>query len=112
MGALWLWVFEVPFGPEAVRQRMVEALIYPAVLLFVPLIVSAGHNFWPGYVALATVMNWLLYTQLVYVLIRWRRWKGQSPGDNVSVSPAHEEANYWDRWKQAKSTSCDTTKNS
>jgi len=51
-------------------------LAVPGAIVFVPFILRNGHNAWDGYVILAVVINWVLYTWSVKRLLerRQRTW--------------------------------------
>lgn len=81
IGALWILLLKAPFlffNSDPLTTGIGWFLIFPGILLFAPAILQSVHGYWPGYIALGAVVNWLLYTELIYKLVGWRRRKGQN----------------------------------
>jgi hypothetical protein len=100
MGTLWIVLFKAPwlFGNnEAVAEGFFFALLLPGILVFVVAMFTTNiHNLWTGYFVLGAIFNWLLYSQLVYALIRLRRRKREAG----LPPPEPERFNYADDWQK------------
>jgi|SRR5579872_1820357 len=103
MGALWLWVLVVPFGYRPLSWAVLDVLVFPCVFLFFPLVASNIHDFTVTYLVLGATLNWLLYTQIIYQITRWRRQRRVSSGGAMIAPDAESsEVNYSDRWQKTK----------
>lgn len=89
MGALWLWVLKVPIGPESLMNGIYLALLIPAILVSVPVLFIQHniHDFWGGWIVFGAILNWLLYSELVYKVTCWRRRKRESSSSASLPSP-------------------------
>lgn len=101
MGVLWILVLKAPwfFGnEEAVWDVFLFALLLPGALVFVlpAMAVTNVHNIWPGCFVLGAILNWLLYSEVVYKIIRFRRRKQEA-----HLPPLEPERfDYADRWQK------------
>lgn len=73
MCVLWLWILKVPFTPEGIWWALYYLLLFPGAIVAFPSILSKGHNFWAGWMVIGAILNWLLYTQVIYALVIRRR---------------------------------------
>lgn len=91
-GVLWLWVWKVPFTPEPLWWALYWLLMFPGVVVILPamLIQHEVHDLWPGWFVVGAVLNWLLYTQLVFMLLRWRNRRQQSRA--AAASPTAQKS--------------------
>ncbi|HEV2617734.1 MAG TPA: hypothetical protein VGU63_14115 [Candidatus Acidoferrales bacterium] len=99
MGTLWILLFTVPslFGNnDSVWQGFYLGLLFPGAIIVFPLVLVQGHSAWPGLVVIGAVFNWLLYSWLVYALIRFRRRKR----DASQPPPEPEKFDYADHWQK------------
>lgn len=90
MGALWFWVLAVPFGPESLTRGAYFVLVFPGTFVALPAIMLIQHNIhdlWSGWIVFGAVLNWLLYTELIYKVTCWRRRKRESSGGASLPSP-------------------------
>jgi len=104
MGALWILLFEAPFifgNNDAVWEGFFLALLFPGAILVFPPVLAQGHSVWPGWAVIGATFNWLLYSQLVYALIRFRHRKREAG----RPSPEPEKLNYADHWQKPASGS-------
>ena len=92
MGTLWILVLKVPsfFGNnETIGEGFFFALLFPGAIIAFPSMLAHGHNFWSGWMVIGAILNWLLYSWLVYALIHFRRRKREA-----GLPPEPEESNY------------------
>jgi hypothetical protein len=75
MGLVFLIALRVTVLPLPVRTILGVLLIVPGELIFMPMILSEGHNVWYGYFYIGGVLNWFLYTWFVWLFIQHRRRK-------------------------------------
>ncbi|HEV2617735.1 MAG TPA: hypothetical protein VGU63_14120 [Candidatus Acidoferrales bacterium] len=78
MGTLWILVLKVPsfFGNnETIGEGFLFALSFPGAIIAFPSLLRHGEGTWPGWLVIGAILNWLLYSWLVYALIRFRRRK-------------------------------------
>ena len=75
MSVDFLIALRVTVLPLPVRKILDLLLIIPGELVFAPMILSEGHNVWYGYFYIGGVLNWFLYTWLVWLFIQHRRSK-------------------------------------
>jgi len=99
MGTLWILVFKVPsfFGNnETIGKGFFFALLFPGAIIAFPSMLAHGHNFWPGWMVIGAILNWLLYSWLVYTLIHFRRRKREAG----LPPPEPEKFSYADHWQK------------
>jgi hypothetical protein len=76
MGTLWILLLTAPwfFGnSDAVGNVFFLALMFPGAFIALPAVLAQGpHNAGPGWFVMGGILNWLLYSQLVYELMRFR----------------------------------------
>jgi hypothetical protein len=75
MGLVFLIALRVTVLPLPVRTGLGVLLIIPGILIFAPIMLSKGHNIGYGYFYMGAVLNWFLYTCLVWLFIQHRRSK-------------------------------------
>ena len=53
------------------------ALLIPGSLVILPamFIQHNIHDLWGGWIVFGAILNWLLYTELIYKIVRWRQRK-------------------------------------
>lgn len=105
MGAAWTVLFKAQFllfNYYPLIRDIGFFLIFPGVLMFAPATLKSVHG--EGYIVLAAVSNWLIYTQLIYSVAVWHRRKQRLNGA-ASPPEMNRESNYWDHWRGEKSDS-------
>lgn len=106
MGTLWVLVLKVPafFGNnETIGEVCFFALLFPGAIIAFPSMLANGHNFWSGWMVIGAILNWLLYSCLVYAIIHFRRRKREA--GLPPLEPQH--FSYTDRWQRPPSRSSD-----
>ncbi|HEV2488950.1 MAG TPA: hypothetical protein VGT03_04015 [Candidatus Acidoferrales bacterium] len=99
MGTLWILLFTEPlaFGnSEAVVEVFYFVLLLPGAIIAFPAILANVHGFWPGWLVIGAILNWLLYSQLVYLFVRFRRRKREAG----LPPPEPEVFDYRSRWQK------------
>lgn len=90
MGTLWLLLFASGFvfrSETSLFWAIYFLLVFPGMLILLPFIASNLHNADLGFMALSSALNWLIYSQFVYMLIRWRRSKRKFSGGGTVPPP-------------------------
>jgi|SRR5579864_3800814 len=99
MGTLWILLFTTPslFGSnDAVWYGFYLALMLPGTFITSPFILVQGHSAWTVWFVIGGVLNWLFYSQLVYLFIRFRRREREAG----LPPPEPERVDYSDRWQK------------
>lgn len=99
MGTLWVLLFAAPwfFGnSDTIGKVFFFLLLLPGAIIAFPAILANVHGFWPGWLVIGAVLNWLFYAQLVYFFIRSRRRKREA-----GLPPLEGEVfDYSSRWQK------------
>jgi len=85
MGFLWLWTFKFPIGPEGLTRAIYLLLIIPGGLVALPSMLLQGHSFWNGWLVVGAILNWLLYAQIIFMLVHWRNRKKRLGGTTAAA---------------------------